>query len=57
MCVLKPDVQKFSHGLCDFRNYMHPYQQVVFRFSLDEDTAKVRFQVLKAVFSSVTEER
>lgn len=23
---LYPDVQKFSHGLRDFRNYIHPYQ-------------------------------
>ena len=22
--LLKPDVQKFSHGLRDFRNYIHP---------------------------------
>ena len=26
--VLKVDVQKFSHGLRDFRNYIHPYQQI-----------------------------
>ena len=27
--LLKPDVQKFSHGLRDFRNYIHPYQQMI----------------------------
>ena len=23
--VLKLDIKKFSHGLRDFRNYIHPY--------------------------------
>ena len=27
--ILKPDVQKFSHGLRDFRNYIHPYQEMI----------------------------
>ena len=55
--VLKPDVQKFSHGLRDFRNYIHPYQQMVSNFTPDEHTAKVCFQVLKAALASVAGER
>jgi hypothetical protein len=55
--VLKPDVQKFSHGLRDFRNYIHPYQQLVSCFTPDEHTAKVCFQVLKAALASVAGER
>jgi len=55
--VLKPDVQKFSHGLRDFRNYIHPYQQMISGFSPDEHTAKVCFQVLKAALASVAGER
>ncbi len=55
--VLKPDVQKFGHGLRDFRNYIHPYQQVMSGFSPDEHTAKVCFQVLKAALASVAGER
>ena len=55
--VLKPDVQKFSHGLRDFRNYIHPYQQLVSRFTPDEHTARVCFQVLKAALASVAGER
>lgn len=51
--VLKPDVQKFSHGLRDFRNYIHPYAQMASGFSPDEHTAKVCFQVLKAAMASV----
>lgn len=55
--VLKPDVQRFSHGLRDFRNYIHPYQQMVSNFTPDEHTAKVCFQVLKAALASVAGER
>ena len=55
--VLKPDVQKFSHGLRDFRNYIHPYQQISSGFTPDEHTAKVCFQVLKAALASVAGER
>ena len=55
--VLKLDVRKFSHGLRDFRNYIHPYQQMISGFSPDEHTAKVCFQVLKAALASVAGER
>lgn len=55
--VLKPDVQKFSHGLRDFRNYIHPYAQMASGFSPDEHTAKLCFQVLKAALASVAGER
>ena len=33
--LLKPDVKKFSHGLRDFRNYIHPYEQMVSGFTPD----------------------
>ena len=55
--LLKTDVQKFSHGLRDFRNYIHPYQQMVSEFSPDEHTAKLCFQVLKAALADVSGER
>lgn len=55
--MLKPDVKKFSHGLRDFRNYIHPYQQMVSGFTPDEHTAKVCLQVLKAALASVAGER
>jgi len=51
--VLKLDVKKFSHGLRDFRNYVHPYEQMASGFTPDEHTAKVCFQVLKAALASV----
>ena len=55
--LLKLDVKKFSHGLRDFRNYIHPYQQMVSGFSPDEHTAKGCFQVLKAALASLAGER
>lgn len=55
--LLKPDVKKFSHGLRDFRNYIHPYEQMVSGFTPDEHTAKVCFQVLKAALACVAGER
>ncbi len=55
--VLKLDVKKFSHGLRDFRNYIHPYQQLISSFTPDEHTAKVCFQVLKAALASLAGER
>ncbi len=55
--VLKLDIKKFSHGLRDFRNYIHPYQQLISGFTPDEHTAKVCFQVLKAALASLTGER
>ena len=55
--VLKLDDRKFSHGLRDFRNYIHPYQQLNSGFTPDEHTAKVCFQVLKAALASLAGER
>lgn len=34
IALLKPDIKKFSHGLRDFRNYIHPYEQMVSGFFL-----------------------
>ena len=55
--LLKPDMKKFSHGLRDFRNYIHPYEQMVSGFTPDEHTAKVCFQVLKAALAGVAGDR
>lgn len=55
--LLKPDVKKFSHGLREFRNYIHPYEQMASGFTPDQHTAKVCFQVLKAALASVAGER
>ena len=52
--ILKEDVKKFSHSLRDFRNYIHPYQQMYSRFSPDIDTAKISWQVLKAAINDLS---
>jgi hypothetical protein len=57
LSLLKPDVKEFSHGLRDFRNYIHPYQQLLSRFQPDKHTATVCFQVLNAALADITGER
>ena len=53
--ILKQDVKKFSHVVRDFRNYIHPYQQMASRFSPDKQTALICLQVLKAAIFQIGE--
>lgn len=46
--LLEHDTYKFSHALRDFRNYIHPFEQLASGFSPREHTAKICLQVLKA---------
>lgn len=46
--LLKEDVRKFSHSLRDFRNYIHPFEQMSSNFYPNEHTAKICLQVLSA---------
>lgn len=55
--LLKEDVKSFSHSLRNFRNYIHPYEQVSSRFNPDEHTAKICWQVLKAVIYQLTKNK
>lgn len=54
---LKLDVKKFSHGLRDFRNYIHPYEQMSSQFNPDKHTAEICLQVLKAAIASLSGNR
>lgn len=54
---LKLDVKKFGHALRDFRNYIHPYQQMASRFNPDKHTAEICIQVLRAAIASLEGER
>lgn len=45
--LIKEDVKKFSHSLRDFRNYIHPLQQLSSGFNPDKHTARISWQVLK----------
>lgn len=55
--ALKVDIKKFSHGLRDFRNYIHPYEQLISHFTPDKHTASLCLQVLKAAFADLCGER
>lgn len=48
--LIEHDTHKFSHALRDFRNYIHPFEQLASGFSPREHTAKICLQVLKAAF-------
>ena len=48
------DVKKFSHALRDFRNYIHPYQQMSSNFNPDGHTAKICWQVLQAAITQLS---
>jgi hypothetical protein len=50
---LSPNVQKFGHGLRDFRNYVHPAEQLANRFSPDQHTARIAFQVVVAAIEDL----
>jgi len=54
--LLKEDVKKFSHSLRDFRNYIHPYEQVSSRFNPNEHTARISWQVLKAALFQLSQQ-
>jgi hypothetical protein len=48
------DVKKFSHALRDFRNYIHPFQQMASKFNPDQHTAKICWQVLQAAIAQLS---
>lgn len=51
------DVKKYSHSLRDFRNYIHPFEQMASRFNPDIHTAKISYQVLKAAVACLSGDR
>jgi len=53
--LIQYDTHKFSHSLRDFRNYIHPFEQMSSGFSPREHTAKICLQVLKAVIHEIGE--
>ena len=55
--LIKLDVKKFSHIVRDFRNFIHPYEQMVSRFHPDKNTALICLQVLKASIIQIAEFR
>ena len=55
--LLNQDVKKFSHSLRDFRNYIHPYEQMSSNFQPDKHTAKICWQVLRAGIFQLTKNK
>lgn len=53
--LIERDVQKFSHALRDFRNYIHPFEQVSTGFNPSMHTAKICLQVLKVAIHQINE--
>ena len=53
--LLERDVHKFSHALRDFRNYIHPFEQVSTGFNPSIHTAKLCVQVLKVAIHQLNE--
>lgn len=51
--LLSYDVKKFSHVLRDFRNYIHPYEQMSQDFHPDQRTVDICWQVFKAAFEQL----
>lgn len=47
------DVKKYSHSLREFRNLIHPYEQMMNRFSPDEDTTNISWLVVQAVINDL----
>jgi hypothetical protein len=52
--LLGEDVKKFGHALRDFRNYIHPYQQMSEKFDPNEHTAKICWAVLQAAITQLS---
>lgn len=52
---LREDVKKYGHALREFRNYIHPYQQMSQDFNPDKRTARLCWQVLQVAISQITE--
>lgn len=49
------DVKKFSHALRDFRNIIHPYQQLAYRTYPDQDTCYISWLVVQAACNDIAD--
>jgi hypothetical protein len=50
---LSPNIEKFGHGLRDFRNYVHPAQQRASGFRVDKHTAVISLRVVVAAIDDL----
>ncbi len=47
------DVKRFSHSLREFRNLVHPYQQMATRANPDADTCSISWRVVQAAVNDL----
>lgn len=52
--MVRLDVKAYSQSLRDFRNFIHPFQQVATGFHMDHHTAEISVQVLRAALADIT---
>jgi len=50
------DVKKFSHSLREFRNMIHPYEQMVSRMNPDSDTCGISWLVVQAAVNDLAKQ-
>jgi hypothetical protein len=50
---LSPNVEKFGQALREFRNYVHPAEQLAHKFTPDQHTARIGFQVVVAAIEDL----
>ena len=50
---IQEDVKRFSHAVQNFRNYIHPYQQISQKFTPTIDTAVLCAQVVKMAINQI----
>ena len=53
--LLKADAQSFSHGLRDFRNYIHPAKQDALNFAPRKQTARLCLNALEVALADISE--
>ena len=53
--IIGLDVKKFGHALRDFRNLIHPNEQLTVGYYPGNGTARISFQVLKAAIEQIGE--
>ncbi|MBN2436075.1 MAG: hypothetical protein JXK07_12490 [Spirochaetes bacterium] len=47
------NVKNFSHSLREFRNYIHPREQQLFKFNPDQQTAEISWHVLQSAIDNL----
>jgi hypothetical protein len=52
--IIGLDVKKHSHSLRDFRNFIHPFEQMSTGFTPDSHTAEITWKVLKAALHDIS---